>query len=86
MSTRVNPVFSDKKLIFEAAKSSFLKLNPLSLIKNPVIFIVAIGSVITTVLLLFEILSGNFSIFNLQISIWLWFTVLFANFVILLFI
>ncbi len=80
MSTRVNPVFSDKKLIFEAAKSSFLKLNPLSLIKNPVIFIVAIGSVITTVLLLFEILSGNFSIFNLQISIWLWFTVLFANF------
>lgn len=80
MSKSANSVFSDKRLFFEAVKCSFTKLSPFSLIKNPVIFIVAIGSVITTLLLLAEIVNGDFSTFNLQISVWLWFTVLFANF------
>ncbi len=54
---------------------SFRKLNPKLQVKNPVIFIVGIGAVLTTGALLF-----NFSSFNLQITLWLWFTVLFANF------
>jgi len=50
------------------------------MIKNPVIFIVAIGSFLTTLVVIIGIFQGNFSSFNLNIAIWLWFTVLFANF------
>lgn len=67
-------------LIIEAFKDSFIKLNPVSLIKNPVIFIVGIGAFLTTVIIIGEIYSGNYSPFNLQIAIWLWITVIFANF------
>ena len=70
----------NKKLAFQAAKDSIVKLNPASLIKNPVIFIVGLGSVLTTIIVVAGIWQGNFSSFNLQIAIWLWFTVLFANF------
>lgn len=70
----------NKKLALQAAKDSFIKLNPASLIKNPVIFIVALGSAMTTIIVVAGIWQGNFSSFNLQIAIWLWFTVLFANF------
>lgn len=57
-----------------------MKLNPALLIKNPVIFIVTIGSMLTSIIVILELFRGSFSSFNLQISIWLWFTVLFANF------
>lgn len=70
----------DKDIIRKAAADSFSKLNPVSLIKNPVMFIVAIGALFTTVIFFTGWREGNFSSFNLQISIWLWFTVLFANF------
>lgn len=66
----------DKKLLITAVKDSFLKTTPQSLAKNPVMFITFIGAVFVTVLLFL----GSFNSFNLQISIWLWFTVLFANF------
>ena len=80
MSTRqINSLFNQKILI-QATKDSFIKLNPIILIKNPVIFMVGIGSVLTTITVISGIFSGNFSGFNLQIAIWLWFTVLFANF------
>ena len=80
MSTRqINSLFNQKILI-QATKDSFAKLNPVILIKNPVIFMVGIGSVLTTFTVISGLFSGNFSNFNLQISIWLWFTVLFANF------
>ncbi len=80
MSTRkINSLFNQKILI-QATKDSFLKLNPVILIKNPVIFMVGIGSVLTTITVFSGLFSGNFSGFNLNISIWLWFTVLFANF------
>lgn len=65
----------DKNLLLTAAKDSFVKLHPARQIRNPVIFVVLIGAVLTTI-----ITSQQFSGFNLQISIWLWFTVLFANF------
>ena len=67
-------------LLLQAAKDSVKKLNPALLIKNPVIFIVGIGSVLTTFIVIEGVFQGRFSSFNLQICIWLWFTVLFANF------
>jgi K+-transporting ATPase ATPase B chain len=66
--------------LLQAAKDSVIKLNPVLLIKNPVIFIVAIGSLLTIIVVFAGIFQNNFSSFNLQIAIWLWFTVLFANF------
>lgn len=79
MSKAENKMF-DFKIIKNAALDSFRKLNPASLIKNPVIFIVGIGSFLTTVILLINSLNGKFTLFEFQIAIWLWFTVLFANF------
>src|SRR6266567_2794881 len=65
------------KIVKRAIWDSFLKLNPLKMMGNPVMFVVEIGSVITTALL-FK--GGSDFKFNLQITLWLWFTVLFANF------
>src|SRR5258707_7970958 len=65
------------KIVKRAIWDSFLKLNPRKMMGNPVMFVVEIGSVITTVLL-FK--GGPAFMFNLQITLWLWFTVLFANF------
>jgi potassium-transporting ATPase ATP-binding subunit len=80
MSTKQNTGLFNKKILLKAVKDSVIKLNPALLIKNPVIFIVAIGSVLTTIVVIAGIFQGSFSSFNLQIAIWLWFTVLFANF------
>jgi potassium-transporting ATPase ATP-binding subunit len=80
MSTKEQIHVFSYPLIIKAIKDSIVKLNPVTLIKNPVIFIVGIGAFITTVILFYEIFSGSYSSFNFQIAIWLWFTVLFANF------
>lgn len=69
----------NKAQILEAAKESFLKLNPITLLKNPVIFITGIGALLTTVIFSLRLIRGNFSSFELQITVWLWITVLFAN-------
>ncbi len=65
------------KIVRRALWDSFLKLTPRKMMGNPVMFVVEIGSVITTALL-FK--GGSAFKFNLQITLWLWFTVLFANF------
>ncbi len=65
------------KIVRRAIVDSFLKLDPRHMMANPVMFVVEIGSVITTVLLF---RGGAAFKFNLQITLWLWFTVLFANF------
>jgi K+-transporting ATPase ATPase B chain len=64
-----------------AAADALRKLNPIAMLRNPVMFVVGVGSVLTTVLLLQDIAhrQGNTK-FDLQITLWLWFTVLFANF------
>jgi K+-transporting ATPase ATPase B chain len=80
MSTKQNTNLFNGKILLQAAKDSLIKLNPSLLVKNPVIFIVGIGSVLTTIMVFAGIFQGNFSYFNFQIAIWLWFTVLFANF------
>jgi potassium-transporting ATPase ATP-binding subunit len=65
------------KIVRRALWDSVLKLNPRKMMANPVMFVVEVGSVITTILLF---RSHADSKFNLQITLWLWFTVLFANF------
>lgn len=80
MTTKSNKSIFNKKLLARAAKDSVKKLSPAVLIKNPVIFIVGIGAVLTTIIVFLGIFQGGYSSFNLQIAIWLWFTVLFANF------
>ncbi|MBK5722239.1 potassium-transporting ATPase subunit KdpB [Dysgonomonas sp. Marseille-P4677] len=75
-----NKSFLNKELLIEVVKTSFIKLRPDLLIKNPVIFIVAIGATLTTITVITGLIKDSFSIFNLQIAIWLWITVLFANF------
>ncbi len=64
-----------KEMIQSAIFESLFKLNPLVQIKNLVMLVVYIGAIMTSALL-----YRHFSVFNLQITIWLWFTVLFANF------
>ncbi len=80
MSAKQNISLFNRKLALQAIQDSFTKLNPALLIKNPVIFIVAVGSLLTTIVVITGIFQGNYSSFNLNIAIWLWFTVLFANF------
>ncbi len=74
------PLF-DPEIVGRAAKASFAKLNPVTLVKNPVMFVVEVGAALTTVFLIRDILSGAPGLgFQIQIAVWLWFTVLFANF------
>jgi K+-transporting ATPase ATPase B chain len=76
-----NQSLIDISLLRRAGKDSFRKLDPRVQFKNPVMFVVEIGAVITTVDLAVGVLqhAPGFS-FDLQITLWLWFTVLFANF------
>ncbi len=68
------------KLLIPALKDSLVKLNPSKLIKNPIIFIVALGAALTSGIVIKGLLAGQFSSFDFQVTLWLWFTVLFANF------
>lgn len=68
------------KLIWPAIKQAFIKLNPLFLWRNFVMFVVEVGAVITSIIAFVNYFTGNPYSFDLHISIWLWFTVLFANF------
>ncbi len=76
----------DSKLIGPAIGASFRKLNPRTLAKNPVMFVVEIVSVLTTIFFLRDLVAGpgtvvgTNALFSGQIAAWLWFTVLFANF------
>ena len=72
----------DAGIIFPAIGASFTKLDPRSLAKNPVMFVVAVVSALTTILFIKDAVLGSGAEygFTLQIIIWLWFTVLFANF------
>ena len=71
----------DLKIVGPAIGQSFVKLNPATLIKNPVIFVLEIVTVLVTILLVRDLLAHHEGLgFTFQIVIWLWFTVLFANF------
>jgi K+-transporting ATPase ATPase B chain len=68
------------QIVTRALVDSFKKLNPRTMMKNPVMFVVEVGSVITTLIVIRDIANGSPVGFGLQITLWLWFTVLFANF------
>ena len=71
----------DTKIVSRASRDAFAKLNPTTMMKNPVMFVVEIGSLITTIYTVIDLLRGHHTLrFDLQITLWLWFTVLFANF------
>src|SRR5437016_5522040 len=77
---RSRPLF-DPDIVARATRASFTKLNPITLMKNPVMFVVEVGAALTTVFLLRDLITGAGGIgFSIQITLWLWFTVLFANF------
>lgn len=72
--------FRNKKMVMGAIYDAFFMLHPKPQLKNPVMFITYIGAIITTIFVLDEFTHGKISWFNIQISVWLWFTVFFANF------
>src|ERR1700674_347280 len=72
---------TDTKILSRATADSFRKLDPRTMVKNPVMFVVEVGALLTTIQLIWNAVhhAGEVS-FGLQITLWLWFTVLFANF------
>ena len=77
---RARPLF-DPEIVKRAITESFVKLNPLAVAKKPVMFVVEVGAAITTVFVVRDILIGASGLgFSVQIALWLWFTVVFANF------
>ncbi|MBB4186220.1 K+-transporting ATPase ATPase B chain [Sinorhizobium terangae] len=81
MSQSKSASIMDARILIPAIGDAFRKLNPKTLSRNPVMFVVAVVSALTTVLLVRDLITGGDNIgFSFQIVIWLWFTVLFANF------
>jgi K+-transporting ATPase ATPase B chain len=77
---RARPLL-DPEILRRALKDSIRKLNPVTLMKNPVIFVVEVGAALVLVFLVRDIVTGATGIgFEMQIDLWLWFTVLFATF------
>ena len=71
----------DAGIVQQAAVDSVRKLNPRTQVKNPVMFIVEVGSLLTSIVFVQELASGTGQpLFTGQVAFWLWFTVLFANF------
>ena len=72
----------DPEITRQAIKDSFVKLDPRTMVRNPVMFVVEVGSVLTTVLFFRDLgkSTANENVFAGLVSLWLWFTVLFANF------
>jgi len=77
---RARPLF-DREILGRAVKASFGKLNPATLVRNPVMFVVEVGAALTSIFVVRDawVGAGGLS-FGIQIALWLWFTVLFANF------
>jgi K+-transporting ATPase ATPase B chain len=74
------PLF-DYEILSRAVRACFVKLSPGTLYRNPVMFVVEVGAAATTGFLIRDIITGAAGIgFSTQITVWLWFTVLFANF------
>jgi K+-transporting ATPase ATPase B chain len=80
METKHKQNIWSSEIIIASIKGSFTRLNPVSLLRNPVMLVVEIGSAVVTCVALRDMFTGKPFGFDLQISIWLWFTVLFANF------
>src|ERR1043165_6769304 len=72
----------DAAIVKRAIKDAFIKLDPRQVARNPVMFVVEVGSLLTTLLIVRDIIQGHTGnlLFTVQVALWLWFTVLFANF------
>src|SRR6201989_573159 len=71
----------DPKILKPAIVASFAKLDPRVMVKNPVMFVVEVVAALTTVIFLRDLVTGGANLaFTFQIILWLWFTVVFANF------
>src|SRR6201993_1748657 len=71
----------DPKIVGPAITASFVKLNPRTLMKNPVMFVLEVVTALVTIVLIRDLATGGEHLmFEVQIIVWLWFTVLFANF------
>src|SRR5208282_2432414 len=71
----------DPKIVLPAIGPAFVKFNPRTLIKKPVMFVLEIVTALTTVILVRDLVTAGEHIgFEFQVILWLWFTVLFANF------
>ena len=83
-SKKREPSLFDPEIVQSAVWESFRKLAPQNVIKNPVMFVVEIGSVLTTLILLRDLVASTPESqplwFTASVSLWLWFTVVFANF------
>ncbi|HVA57149.1 MAG TPA: HAD-IC family P-type ATPase, partial [Gemmatimonadaceae bacterium] len=80
MAVAARPLF-DPPIVRRAVRDAFAKLAPRDIIRNPVMFVVFVGSILTTLVLVRDIAQHLPGVgFTLQIAVWLWFTVLFANF------
>ena len=79
MAESVSGLF-DRALLGFAIQASLKKLNPRDQVRNPVMFVAYIGAILTTISFATGWIRGAWSGFEFQISLWLWFTVLFANF------
>ena len=79
MSRKAHSLF-DKTIVVPAIRDSFVKLDPRHMVRNPVMFVAMAGAVLTTGELLLAPSRGEPVGFSVQITLWLWFTVLFANF------
>jgi potassium-transporting ATPase ATP-binding subunit len=78
---RTTSALLDPKIVMPAIASAFAKLDPRTLVKNPVMFVLEVVTILTTVLFIRDLFTGGENLgFTLQIIVWLWFTVLFANF------
>ncbi|MGN6095990.1 MAG: potassium-transporting ATPase subunit KdpB [Bosea sp. (in: a-proteobacteria)] len=81
MSQSKSASLIDARILVPALGDAFRKLDPRSLARNPVMFVVAVVSLLTTILFLRDLAIGGANLgFSFQIVLWLWFTVLFANF------
>ncbi|MFN0019840.1 MAG: potassium-transporting ATPase subunit KdpB [Pirellulaceae bacterium] len=84
MSKKTQSLFGNQKIVTEALLASLSKLDPRTQVRNPVMFVVFVGSILTTIIginaLVYTGEPGESSWFILGVSLWLWFTVLFANF------
>jgi len=77
---RARPLF-DPEIVKRATKEAFIKLNPRMVAKNPVMFVVEVGAALTTIYVIKDAITGTGGLlFGIQIALWLWFTVVFANF------
>ncbi|NKF31050.1 potassium-transporting ATPase subunit B, partial [Pseudomonas sp. BGM005] len=75
MSQAKSASIIDSRILIPAVSAAFKKLDPRALARNPVMFVVATVSVLTTVLFLRDLVAGNGNLgFSFQINLWLWFT------------